>query len=91
MLKIDISKTCAKDIKKFPAKIQKQLALKILELSKDPNSQDVSLLKGHSPYRRATSGEYRIIFYVNQETLLVDFIGKRNDDEIYKKLKRSGK
>lgn len=91
MLKIDISKNCAKDIKKFPAKIQKQLALKILELSNDPNAHDVSLLKGHAPYKRATSGEYRIVFYVNQDTLYIDFIGKRNDDEIYKKLKRSGK
>jgi mRNA-degrading endonuclease RelE of RelBE toxin-antitoxin system len=66
MLKIDISKSCAKDIKKFPAKIQKQIALKILELSKDPNANDVSQLKGHAPYKRATSGEYRIVFYVNK-------------------------
>lgn len=91
MLRVEFSKQVAKDIPKFPAKIQRQLALKIDELCKNPNAQDVSLLKGHAPYKRATSGEYRIVFHVSGDTLYIDFIAKRNDDEIYKKLKRSGK
>ncbi len=91
MLKIDLSKSAAKDLQKLPAKIQRQIALKIHELRQNPNAQDVSLLKGHAPYKRATSGEFRLVFYIKDETLLIDFIGKRNDDEVYKKLKRSGK
>lgn len=91
MLKIDLSKSAAKDLQKLPAKIQRQIALKIHELRQNPNAQDVSLLKGHAPYKRATSGEFRLVFYIKDETLLIDFIGKRNDDEVYKKLKRSDK
>lgn len=91
MLKIEFSKSVAKDIAKFPAKIQRQIALKIHELRENKTQTDVAYLKGHAPYKRATSGEYRIIFYIKDETVFVDFIGKRNDSEIYKKLKRSGK
>ncbi len=91
MLKIEISKVAAKDILNFPIKIQRQIALKIHELMENKMQNDVSYLKGHAPYKRATSGEYRIIFYIKNETLFIDFIGKRNDSDIYKKLKRSGK
>ena len=92
MLRIEISKSAAKDILKFPAKIQRQIALKIHELRENKTTQiDVAYLKGHAPYKRATSGEYRIIFYVKDDTIFIDFIGKRNDSDIYKKLKRSGK
>jgi len=33
-------------------------------------------------------GEYRIIYYVDGEVLRVPLIGKRNDDEVYKRLQR---
>ncbi len=91
MLRIEFSKSASKDIEKYPAKIQKQLALKIHEIRMNENQSDISNLKGHAPYKRATSGEYRIVFYIKDETVFIDFIGKRNDDEIYKKLKRSKK
>ena len=91
MLKIEFSKSVVKDMDKFPSKIQRQIALKIHELRENKTQTDVAYLKGHAPYKRATSGEYRIIFYMKDETLFIDFIGKRNDSDIYKKLKRSGK
>ena len=37
---------------------------------------------------RADVGEYRIIYTVENDTLNVFVIGKRNDAEVYKKLKR---
>lgn len=91
MLKIEFSKQAAKDIQKFPAKIQRQIALKIHDLRSNPNQSDVANLKGHAPYKRCSCCEYRIIFYIKEDVIYLDFIGKRNDDEIYKKLKRSGK
>ena len=54
----------------------------------DPDSLPSVELKGYAPYRRAKSGEYRIIFYVEAGTLFVPLIGKRNDDEVYQLLKR---
>jgi mRNA interferase RelE/StbE len=34
------------------------------------------------------SGEYRIVYYFEKDTIFVALIGKRNDDDIYKQLQR---
>jgi mRNA interferase RelE/StbE len=39
-------------------------------------------------YWRVDIGEYRIIYEVEGNTLCIILIGKRNDDEVYKKLRR---
>ena len=42
------------------------------------------------PYQRVDSGEYRIAYRFDAENIYVILIGKRNDDEVYRKLKRKG-
>jgi mRNA interferase RelE/StbE len=37
---------------------------------------------------RTDSGEYRIIYRVEEDELHVALIGKRNDDEVYRLLRR---
>lgn len=88
MLKIDISKRAGKFLTKVPPKHGRQLATKIQELRTNPEPHDSQVLKGHSPYRRADVGEYRIVYFVQENTLRIDLVGKRNDDDIYKQLKR---
>jgi len=51
-------------------------------------AQDSLKLKGYS-YHRADVGEYRIIYSVQEQTLEILLIDKRNDDQIYKQLKRT--
>lgn len=65
----------------------KQVARKILSLMEEPRPVDSINLAGYS-YRRADIGEYRIIYRVENDLLKVALVGKRNDDEVYKKLKR---
>ncbi|MEK6627530.1 MAG: type II toxin-antitoxin system RelE/ParE family toxin [Bdellovibrionota bacterium] len=86
-LRIDIAKDVGKFLKKIPKKHSSQIAKKIISLSENPKAQDVSDLKGYG-FKRADQGEYRIIFDVKDETLYVILVGKRNDDEVYKKLSR---
>ena len=54
----------------------------------NPYPQDSLKLKGY-PYHRADVGEYRIIYSVKEQTLEILLIEKRNDDQIYKQLKRT--
>ncbi|MHC1790907.1 type II toxin-antitoxin system RelE family toxin [Solidesulfovibrio sp.] len=49
-----------------------------------PEASDTSALK-NSPYRRTDVGEYRIIYRVEGDVLLVPLIGKRNDGDVYKR------
>ena len=88
MLRINLSKEAERFLKKIPAKHSKQLAERLYTLLQDPESIPSVELKGYAPYRRVKSGEYRIIFYIEDEMLFVPLIGKRNDDEVYQLLKR---
>ncbi|MEK6577686.1 MAG: type II toxin-antitoxin system RelE/ParE family toxin [Bdellovibrionota bacterium] len=88
MLKIDLSKRALKFLSKLPPKQARQLATKILELRTNPEPPDSSKLKGYDNYRRADFGEYRIVYFVQEDVLMIYLVGKRNDDEIYKQLKR---
>ena len=88
MLKINLSRQATKRLKKLPDKHAKQVATKISEMRTNPYPQDSLKLKGY-PYHRADVGEYRIIYSVQEQTLEILLIDKRNDDEVYKQLKRT--
>ena len=49
-------------------------------------------MKGKSHhYRRVDIGEYRVIYRVEGEELLIAAAGRRNDDAIYREFERSKK
>ena len=87
MLKIEISKRAAKFLKELHGKQARQVGTKIQELRNNPSPNDSIKLKGH-PYRRTDIGEYRIVYYVETDILKIHVVGKRNDDEVYKILRR---
>lgn len=85
MLTINLSKQASKDHRKHA----KQIAYKLLELQENPFPNDSIQLKEHNPKLYRTSiGEYRIIYFAQEDTLFVVIIGKRNDGEVYKLLNR---
>jgi mRNA interferase RelE/StbE len=89
MLRVDLYKPAARFLDRLPPKQRRQLAAKIHQLAAEPDPPDAKPLKGFDrPYRRATAGEYRIIYAVEGAVLSVYLIGKRNDDEVYRQLRR---
>lgn len=90
MAKLDGLETVLDFIKGLPPKIAVQIAKKVLALNVDPMPADSKQLSGYPGYYRADSGEYRIVyrFDANEDLVEVILVGKRNDDEVYKKLKR---
>ncbi len=87
MLKLDITRKAKKFLDRLDAKQFRQISRKIFSLMENPNQHDTHQLAGYE-YKRADQGEYRIIYRVEGDCLMVALIGKRNDDEVYKKLKR---
>ena len=88
MFKLQLSKKSQKFLSNLPHKQQNQLVLKILELKKQGHTADSAPLKG-SDWFRTDAGEYRIIYMIESpDILVIPLIGKRNDDEIYKKFRR---
>lgn len=87
MLKLNFTHSALDFLENLPAKQFKQLVNALFSLLKNPTPNDSQLLKGY-PYRRIDCGEYRIIYQIKIDELQVILIGKRNDDDVYKKLKR---
>ena len=87
MLRVNFSRQSAKFIKKLSAKHTRQVAGKIIDLRSNPYPPDSRKLKGYS-YHRTDIGEYRIVYQVEERVLEILLIGKRNDNEVYKQLKR---
>jgi len=86
-LKLNISSRAMKFIEALPAKQFKQIMNKVLKLLTNPTPHDHEQLKGYA-YKRVDVGEYRIIYAFDELEVRVSYIGKRNDDEVYKALSR---
>jgi mRNA interferase RelE/StbE len=75
------------DPKNYPAKVYRQITLKAWSLVLDPRPPDYKPVgEGY----RVDSGEHRIYYEIDNRERIVTIraIGKRNDDELYRKLKR---
>ena len=88
MHKLDITKAAAKFIKKLDAKPFRQIVSKILALLENPEPNDSKSLIGYPEYRRADIGEFRIIYRIEDDIVKIAAIGRRNDDDVYRKFKR---
>lgn len=90
MLKISLAKSVFKFLKQVPIKHKRQLAMTLESLMENPFPQDSKKLKGTTDYHRVDIGEYRVIYRIDseKEIIIIGFIGKRNDNEVYKQFKR---
>jgi mRNA interferase RelE/StbE len=77
-------------LKNLQPKIAAQISKKVLSLNIDPLPTDSKEIKGFQGLFRVDSGEYRIVYRFSSADNLVEIllVGKRNDDEVYKQLKR---
>ena len=92
MLKRRVTKDAEKALDKMPDKQFCQVYDAVEALRVNPEPHDSILMKGSVEPRRfrKDTGEYRIIYWFDEECLYIDVIGKRNDDDVYKKAKRRG-
>ena len=87
MLKIKLHKQAVKFIDNLPQKQQRQIATALLSLQQNSQPQDSKKLQGYD-YYRIDCGEYRIIYSWDLEVVSVYIIGKRNDNDVYRRLDR---
>jgi len=88
-LTINYSKQASKFLTSLKGNKQGRLLVqKIIALSHHPHPQDSATLKGYAGVYRVDQGEFRILYESEGERLRVLIVGRRNDDEVYKVLKR---
>jgi mRNA interferase RelE/StbE len=86
--KLDISKAMDDFLEMLPPKQFKQVFTTIIDLRKNHQPHDSSKLKGYLELYRVDIGEYRIIYSFDEDVVNIIVCGKRNDDNVYKKLGR---
>lgn len=84
---LDIHNDCLKFLRTLNPRQFRQVVTSLFELLRNPEPHDSIQLSGW-PFRRVDVGEYRIIYRVENDILRVPLIGKRNDDEVYRDLRR---
>jgi len=91
LLTLKIYPEAVKFIASVGGKQAGQISLKIFDLLKNLTPSDSEVLRGTAGgFRRADVGEFRIVYRVVDESLEIPLVGRRNDDEIYKQVKRKG-
>lgn len=88
MYKLDMTKAAGKFAGKLDAKQFHQVLTAILKLREEPKPHDSKQLIGSPEYRRLDIGEYRIIYRIEIDTVKIAVVGKRNDDDVYRRFTR---
>ena len=96
-MKVNFTKRASDAVRNLQPKQARQIAAKIATLRVNPHPQDCKKLHG-TDFLRVDSGEYRIVYGLSTEldpktgkvepTLNIDAVGKRNDDEVYRGIKK---
>jgi len=79
--KIIVSPDAVKSLKSLPQNIKKRIDAKISALAKNPRPADAKVLHGQHGLLRVRVGDYRIIYKIKDDRLLVLIvkIGPRKD------------
>ena len=82
--KIQIKSSAVKELNKLPKKDLKKVVLKIQALSEDPRPSGCEKLSGDEKYR-IRHGNYRIVYAIQDEILVVYVVKIGHRKDIYKK------
>ena len=84
--RIVLKKSAAKCLKKIPKVDQKRIADKIDSLAECPTNQETTKMKGNNPFHRVRVGDYRIIYEIQDEVLIILIVKIGHRRDIYRNL-----
>ena len=85
---IDLTRRAQDFLKDLQPKQFKQVTNRILSLLRNSYPVDCKHLAGHPGFRRIDVGEFRVCYQVCNGVVRIAVVGLRNDDAVYKELKR---
>ena len=81
---IEVKRSAAKALKKIPKADQKRIADKIDSLAEDLPNPDTTKMKGNNPFYRIRVGNYRIIYEIQEDVLLILVVKIGHRKDIYR-------
>ncbi|MBN2375229.1 MAG: type II toxin-antitoxin system RelE/ParE family toxin [Sedimentisphaerales bacterium] len=87
--RIYIDESAIKSLGNLPKKIQRQICRKIETLATNPRPQGSQKIRGvEGDYFRIKSGNYRIIYQVDDEKITVFVVRIADRKEVYRRLRK---
>jgi mRNA interferase RelE/StbE len=81
---IQFSKGATKQLKKLPADVKERIDTKIQDLAIEPRPDGVKKLQGDDTSYRIRVGDYRIIYEIEDDVLLITVIKVGHRNQAYK-------
>jgi mRNA interferase RelE/StbE len=82
--KVEFSKSATKQFRKLSPDIKKRVQAKINELAIEPRPNRVKKLQSDDRYYRIRIGDFRVVYEIKDDVLLVIVIRIKHRSEVYK-------
>ncbi|MBU0515570.1 MAG: type II toxin-antitoxin system RelE/ParE family toxin [Proteobacteria bacterium] len=86
--RIELRPAAFRELAKLEAAVKERIAAKIESLSKTPRPRGVEKLQGQKNRYRVRTGDYRIIYEVHDDILLILVVRIGHRQDVYKKVGR---
>jgi mRNA interferase RelE/StbE len=84
MYNVEVSPVAEKQIKALPKKEQEKIIKRVCKLSDDPLPQGVKKLKGVNSLYRIRQGDWRIVYTIEDQKLLVLVVKVAHRRDVYR-------
>ncbi|MGI8505138.1 MAG: type II toxin-antitoxin system RelE family toxin [Hassallia sp.] len=81
---VEFSKGARKQFIKLPLDVQKRIQTKINDLAIEPRPNAVKKLQGDDNSYRIRVGEYRVVYEIEDDVLIVTIIKVKHRSQVYK-------
>ena len=85
---VEFAPRAARQFRDLPKDVQKRLKVRIDALADNPRPQGVERLAGPEELYRIRAGEYRVIYVIRDQVMLVLVVGVGHRRDIYRRLLR---
>jgi len=83
---VEVSPAAGRQIRKLDRNTQQRVLARIEKLEEDPRPRDASKLQSPEELYRIRMGDYRIVYHIEDDRLLVLIVRVGNRREIYRNL-----
>jgi len=83
---IEFKRSAAKALKKLPKQDRRRIRDKIDSFADNLPDPAITKMKGDNPFHRVRAGDYRIIYEIHDDTLLILVLKIGHRKEVYRRL-----
>ncbi len=85
--RIELTRAAERGLKSLPKRDLSRVDARILSLATDPRPQGVKCLKVEERLYRIRVGDYRVVYQVNDDVLLIVVVTIGHRKEVYRRLR----